>query len=83
MILKKITGCIADSLTADNVEEVNMTSEQRQDTINHICTWLQKHPEKLNEVMQCLIESFGESDISETPCACCGDFIVTETWAID
>lgn len=83
MILKKITGCIANSLTADNVEEIDMTPEQKQDTINHICAWIQNHPEELNQVMQSMIEAFGDCDMSDTPCECCGDFIVTETWAID
>lgn len=82
MELKMISGCICDSLTADNVEEVNMTDEQRLDTINHICAWMKENPNKLNYIMQALIPHFGEYESDDTPCECCGDYVETYTWKL-
>ena len=82
MKLKKITGCICDSLTADGVEEIDMTPDQRMTVIDKICDWLKKNPDQLNYVMQDLIETFGDYKVSEEACECCGDHVWTWTWDI-
>lgn len=83
MILKKISGCVADSLSANNIEEIDMTDEQRQNVIDHICKELKKHPEQLNYVLQELIPIFGDFTSTDKPCECCGDYIDTYTWVIE
>ena len=86
MRLKKVTGCIADSLTAEfegiEVEEIDMTPDQRMEVIEKIADWLKKNPDQLNYVMQDLIETFGDYEVSEEACECCGDHVWTWTWNI-
>lgn len=82
MKLVKITGCVCDELSADEINEIDMTDEQRQETIDAICSWLKRNPDQLNYVMQDLIETFGDYEVSEKACECCGDHIWTWTWDI-
>lgn len=81
MRLKKVTGCIADSLTAEfdgeDIEEIDMTPEQRMQVIEKIADWMKKNPDQLNYIMQDMTEGFGEYD--PKPCECCG---ITWTWEI-
>jgi len=85
MKLKKIIGCIADSLTAEfdgeEVEEIDMTPDQRMEVVEKICDWLKKNPDQLNYVMQDFIETFAD-DYDSEPCECCGDTVYTWTWDI-
>ena len=87
MRLKKVTGCICDSLTAEfdgeEVEEIDMTLEQKQKVIEKICDWLKKNPDQLNYIMQDLIETFAtDFEHDSEPCECCGDTVYTWTWDI-
>jgi hypothetical protein len=82
MRLKKVTGCIYDELSADGINEIDMTDEQRQKTIDAICSWLKRNPDQLNYVMQDLIETFGDYKISKEACECCGDHVWTWIWDI-
>jgi len=87
MRLKKVTGCIANSLTAEfdgeEVEEIDMTQKQRQKVIKKICDWLKKNPDQLNYVMQDFIETFAtDFEHDSEPCECCGDTVYTWTWDI-
>jgi hypothetical protein len=82
MRLRKVTGCICDELSADEINEIDMTDEQRQKTIDAICSWLKRNPDQLNYVMQDLIETFGDYEVSEEACECCGDHVWTWTWNI-
>jgi hypothetical protein len=86
MRLKKVTGCIADSLTAEfdgeDIEEINMTPEQRMQVIEKIADWMKKNPDQLNYIMQDMTESFGEYENDGHVCECCGDTITTWTWDI-
>ena len=87
MKLKKVTGCICDSLTAEfegeEIEEINMTTEQRMQVIEKICEWLKKNPDQLNYVMQDMIETFATDFKHDSdPCECCGDTIYTWEWNI-
>jgi hypothetical protein len=83
MILKLVRGCVCDSMTADGVEEIDMTPKQRQETIDAIFRWLKKNPDQLNYVMQDLISDFGDYECDDEPCECCGDLVQTYTWEID
>ena len=86
MRLKKVTGCTADSLTAEfdgeDIEEIDMTPEQRMQVIEKIADWMKKNPDQLNYIMQDMTESFGEYENDGHVCECCGDTITTWTWDI-
>ena len=86
MRLKKVTGCIADSLTAEfdgeDIEEIDMTPEQRMQVIEKIADWMKKNPDQLNYIMQDMTESFGEYENDGHVCECCGDTVTTWTWDI-
>lgn len=86
MKLKKVTGCIADSLTAEfdgeDIEEINMTPDQRMQVIEKIADWMKKNPDQLNYIMQDMTESFGEYENDGHVCECCGDTVTTWTWDI-
>ena len=86
MRLKKVTGCIADSLTAEfdgeEVEEIDMTPDQRMQVIEKIADWMKKNPDQLNYIMQDMTESFGEYENDGHVCECCGDTVTTWTWDI-
>ena len=86
MKLKKVTGCIADSLTAEfdgeEVEEIDMTPDQRMQVIEKIADWMKKNPDQLNYIMQDMTESFGEYENDGHVCECCGDTVYTWTWEI-
>ena len=78
MKLKMVIGCMCDSLTVNNIEEMNLTDNQRKNIIHRIYTWYRKHPEQLNNLLQYFIESNCDTvDMSEKPCECCGDFVET------
>ena len=47
-----ITGCIADSLTVDGVEEINLSTPQRKRAMRNLASWYLKHPECLNSLLQ-------------------------------
>ena len=86
MRLKKVTGCIADSLTAEfdgeDIEEIDMTPEQRMQVIEKIADWMKKNPDQLNYIMQDMTEGFGEYENDGHVCECCGDTVYTWTWDI-
>ena len=86
MKLKKVTGCIADSLTAEfdgeDIEEIDKTPEQRMQVIEKIADWMKKNPDQLNYIMQDMTESFGEYENDGRVCECCGDTVTTWTWEI-
>ena len=86
MRLKKVIGCIANSLTAEfngeEIEEIDMTPEQRMQVIEKIADWMKKNPDQLNYIMQDMTESFGEYENDGHVCECCGDTVTTWTWEI-
>ena len=86
MRLKKVIGCIANSLTAEfngeEIEEIDMTPEQRMQVIEKIADWMKKNPDQLNYIMQDMTESFGEYENDGHVCECCGDTVTTWTWDI-
>lgn len=85
MILKQTTGCVCDSLTVDDVEEIDLTDEQRRQVILKISEYIanQMSPGDLNCFLQYFIDFFGNGQcISEEPCECCGDRVYETTLVI-
>lgn len=76
-------GYINDCLEIDNISEIDMTEEQRNDYFNKI---IKELPELdpycwFNMFLQWFILTYGEYDCSDEPCECCGDY--TETYKLD
>ena len=85
MILKQTTGCVCDSLTVDDVEEIDLTEEQRKEVILKISEYIsnQMKTGDLNCFLQYFIDFFGEEHcISDEPCECCGDLVYESTLII-
>lgn len=82
MILELVKGCVCGSLSADGIEEFEMTDEQRKEVIKKISDWLLENPDQLNYAMQALIPKFGDYECDSEPCELCGDFVETYTWNI-
>lgn len=66
-------GCICDSLTVDDVEEINLDNDRRKEVIKKIFDNMK--PEDLNYLLQWYIEEFGEYESDDEPCECCGDYV--------
>lgn len=71
---------MADSLTVDGKEEMDLTDGERKKVLKRIFDCLE--PKDLIEVMQVLIERFGNCETDDQPCATCGDYVDTYTWKI-
>ncbi|MBP3732214.1 MAG: hypothetical protein J6I84_03105 [Bacilli bacterium] len=80
MKLELTRGCICDSLTVDDEEEIDLTDDVRKEVLRKIFEALR--PEDLNYVLQELIPCFGEYECDPEPCECCGDFVETYKWEI-
>ena len=79
MEIHNVSGCMAFSLNVDGQEEIEMDNKQRAVVIDKIYSWMQRHPDNLNIILQDLTDSFGEYKVIDNrPCECCGD-IITET----
>ena len=71
-------GCMANSLSLNGIEEIDLTDNERKQVIHKIFSWYRKHPEELNNLLQYFIESnYTEYERSDKPCECCGDIIET------
>ena len=80
MKIQMTRGCIANSLTVDGEEEINLSDNERQEVLRHIFEHLKA--QDLNYVLQDLIETFGEYESDDEPCETCGDYVETYTWEI-
>ena len=70
-------GCMANSLSCNGVQEIDLTDNERKYIIHKLMMWYKKHPEELNDLLQYFIESkCTEYECSE-PCECCGDIVST------
>ena len=70
-------GCIANELSVNNINEIDMTDSQRQNVIHKIFMWYKKHPGHLNNLLQYFIEVNAEDYDMSKPCECCGDIVTT------
>ena len=79
MKLEFVSGCMADSLTVDGVEEIDLTDEQRLETIKKLLGWMKENPKPdyLNELLQFVLPMYGELETSDKPCEQCGDYVWT------
>lgn len=77
MIIHNVKGCTAFSLNVDDLEEIDMTHEERLKVIDAIYEWMKRNAdEKLNYILQALTEQCGEYKvICSEPCECCGDTV--------
>lgn len=80
MTLTMTEGCMANSLTADGKEEIDMTDNERREVLKAIFEHLR--PQDLNYVMQTLIPMFGDCEWDDEPCPTCGDTVTTYTWEL-
>lgn len=80
MILRMVRGCICDSLSVDGKEEIDLTDEERQEVLKKIFEHLK--PQDLNNILQDLIEMFGEYECDDEPCETCRDYVETYAWEI-
>lgn len=76
MELEMVQGCICDSLIVDGKSEIRLSDEERKEVIGRLNeAW---KPEDLNHLLQLYLELHPDSiDVSDRPCECCGDTIVT------
>ena len=82
MVLKLVKGCICDSMTVDDIEEIDLTDEQREKVIETIMKNLK--PEDLNYLLQKTIPLFAQEEhFDDEPCECCGDYVEEYIWTID
>ena len=70
-------GCMANELSVNGINEVDMTDSQRQNVIHKMFMWYKKHPEHLNNLLQYFIEAHYEDYESGNVCSCCGDRVST------
>lgn len=82
--LSYTTGCMANSLTVDDVEEVHLTPEKRCEVWKRLCCWLaRKDGEQLNKLLRFILQEYGTYTSDDEPCECCGDWVETYELAID
>lgn len=81
MRIQMTRGCVCDALTIDGKDEYELTDEERQKILD--CVYKNLKPEHLNEVLQKLIELFGEYVSDDEPCECCGDYVEQYTWDLE
>lgn len=60
MKLELSQGCICDSITIDNTEEMHLTDEQRRNVIDKVCAYLKSKPELLNSFLTWFLTWEGE-----------------------
>ena len=80
MTIRMVRGCIHNSLCVDGKQEINMTDEERQVVLKTIFEHLKA--QDFTQVLQDLVETFGEYECDDRPCKTCGDYVETYTWEI-
>lgn len=61
MKIQMTRGCIANSLTVDGKEEIDLSDNERLEVLRHIFEHLRA--QDLNYVLQDLVETFGEYEV--------------------
>ena len=67
-------GCICDSLTINDKQEVDMSDEERKAYMDKISKWILDSG-NFNYFLASFIEDFGDFDCDDEPCECCGDTV--------
>ncbi len=81
MKLEMTRGCIADWLGADGILEREMDEETRAKVYDKIIEFLKKQDNGLNQLLQFVLETYGDYDYDEEPCETCGDTV--ENWVLE
>lgn len=76
MNIKYVCGCMADSLTIDDVETVDMSLVDIKEVIN-ILVDRETDLGVLQQILIQCVESQGEYSCADEPCECCGDYVTT------
>ena len=77
MDIERVRGCTCNSLTIDGREEVELTAREKSHVKALIYRFLTSID--LNEVLQMVLDVYGDTEFSEKPCETCGDYIETTT----
>lgn len=77
MELEYAYGCLANSLSVNGIQEIDLTDAQRNVVIHKIFMWYKKHPEALNNLLQYFIETHCDDYDCTEPCEECGDSVTT------
>jgi hypothetical protein len=71
-------GCTANELSVNDINEIDLTDEERLVVINRIFKWYKEHKDELNNLLQFFIGTqYDDYETSDEPCECCGDYIET------
>lgn len=80
-------GCVCDWLGIDGIKEIDMTNEQRLQYFYKICDripYLKDGDSSwFNQFLQWVVEEFGDYEVSEHQCECCGDYVETYTLEVN
>ena len=82
MKLEYTYGCIANSLSVDGTQEIDLTDAERRHVIERLSAFFHNHPEHLNPLLQHVLEAYGDYECDNRPCNCCGDTVTTYTLEI-
>lgn len=81
MTIKYVYGCMAYSLTVDNIETVDMDIDDIKAAIYKLLN-KEKDISILQDVLINCVTSKGDYSITGEPCECCGDYVTTHTVTI-
>ncbi|MBQ7899758.1 MAG: hypothetical protein IJ307_07895 [Bacteroidales bacterium] len=80
MKLELTQGCIAGWLGADGIAEHEMDEQMRARVFDEIFAFLKTKNDGLNQLMQFVLELYGDYECDDEPCECCGDTV--DTWTL-
>lgn len=81
MKLEMTRGCITDWLGVDGMLEVEMDSQTREIVYKRIFDFLKTQSNGLNQLLQFVLETYGDYDYDDEPCETCGDTV--ENWVLE
>lgn len=81
MKLEMTRGCIADWLGVDGILEREMDEQTRAKVYDRIMEFLKLQNDGLNQLLQFVLETYGDYDYDEEPCETCGDTV--ENWILE
>lgn len=80
MKLELTRGCVSGWLGADGIPEAEMDEQKRAEVYEKIFCFLKTRNDGLNQLMQFVLETYGEYESDYEPCETCGDTI--ERWKL-
>lgn len=68
MKLHNIFNRESTSVKVDDINEIDLVQDEKDEVINNICNWIKKHPEHLRLYIEIFTNTFGENKVlDETP----------------